>query len=182
MILPVTRTLRAHWWTFLLRGIVALIFGIACLFMTGAAIFALVVWIGIFFIVDGFLMLWGAIRSVGDSRHGHWWWLVLGGIVGIVAGALTLWSPEITALTLALFIGWWALVTGVLELIVALRFRHALPNEWAWVIGGILSMLLGAFMAIFPAAGLVAIVWTIGVYAVLAGISLIVFSVRLSRT
>ena len=176
-----TRTLHAHWWTFLLRGIAALIFAAACVFLTGATIYALVLWIGIFFIVDGAIMLWHAIRSIGDTGHRHWWWLLLGGLVGIAAGALTLWWPGITALTLALFIGWWALVTGVLELIVALRFRNALPNEWMWVIGGILTMILGALMAIFPAAGLVAIVWMIGFYAFLAGISLVAFSIRLYK-
>jgi len=176
-----TRTLQAHWWTFLLRGIVALIFAFACIFLTGAAIYALIVWIGVFFIIDGVVMLWGAIRSLGDTGHGHWWWQLLGGLVGIAAGILTLWWPGITAITLALFIGWWALVTGVLELIVALRFRHALPNEWMWVVNGILSMLLGAAMAIFPLAGLTAILWMIGVYAFLAGIALIAFSMRLYR-
>ena len=179
--LMATRTLHTHWWTFMFRGIIAIVFALACVFLTGAAIYALVLWIGVFFIVDGIVMLWHAIRSLSDTGHRHWWWLLLGGLVGIAAGALTLWWPGITALTLALFIGWWALVTGVIELIIALRFRNVLPNEWTWVASGILSMILGALMAIFPLAGLATIVWMIGLYAFLAGVSLIVFSIRLYR-
>jgi uncharacterized membrane protein HdeD (DUF308 family) len=173
------RSVREHWWSFLVRGIIAIVFAIACIWLTGATILALTLWVGVFFIADGIFMIMGAYRSLRTSRHGHWWWQLLGGIVGIIAGALTLWWPGITAITLALFIGWWALMTGVLELITAVRFRSTLQNEWLWVLNGILSIILGALMALFPAAGLYAIVWMIGVYAFIAGVSMIVLAFRL---
>jgi len=180
MISPVTaESLKGHWWAFLLRGIVALIFAAACFFLTGATIFVLVLWIGAFFFVDGILMIVGAIRAASGSHHTHWWWQILGGLVGIAAGVLTWIWPGITALTLAIFVGAWAFVTGIFELATAIRMRSALPNEWLWIVNGVLSILLGIFIAIFPGAGLVAFTWMLGFYALLAGIAMIALGFRL---
>ncbi|MGH7717141.1 MAG: HdeD family acid-resistance protein [Vulcanimicrobiaceae bacterium] len=181
MALPAPEALRAHWLALLLRGIVAVLFGVLCFVLTRAAIFALVICIGAFFIVDGVLMLIGAIRSASASHLGHWLWQLIGGIVGIAAGILTFAWPGITALTLGIFIGAWAIVTGAFELVTAIRLRSALPNEWLWVINGVLSLLFGLFVFVFPGAGLVAIVYVMGFYAILAGIAMITLSFQMKK-
>jgi uncharacterized membrane protein HdeD (DUF308 family) len=179
--IPGAEALKAHWWALLIRGIIAVLFGVACFLLTGAAIFALAIWIGIFFILDGIFMIVGAVRSASASHTSHWWWQLLGGIVGIIAGVLTFMWPGITALTLAIFVGAWAIVTGAFELATAIRLRSALPNEWLWIINGILSVILGLLIFVFPGAGLVGLVWLLGFYAILAGIALITLSFRLRR-
>ena len=181
MALPAPESLRAHWWVLLLRGIIALLFGAACFILTGAAIFALVIFIGAFFIVDGILMIAGAIRSASASHMGHWWWQLLGGIAGIAAGVLTFAWPAITAFTLAILVGAWAIVTGAFELVTAIRLRSALPREWLWILNGILSLLFGLFVFVFPGAGLVVVVYVLGFYAILAGIAMIALSFRLRK-
>jgi uncharacterized membrane protein HdeD (DUF308 family) len=181
MTLPAPEALRAHWWALLLRGIVAVLFGLLCFVLTGATIFALVIWIGAFFIIDGVLMIVGAVRSASGSNMGRWLWQLLGGIVGIAAGILTFFWPGITALTLGIFIGAWALVTGIFELITAIRLRSAMPNEWLWILNGVLSVLFGLFVFVFPGAGLVAVVYILGFYAILAGVAMITLSFRLKK-
>jgi len=181
MALPAPEALRAHWWALLLRGIVAVLFGVLCFILTGAAIFVLVIWVGAFFVVDGVLMIVGAVRSASASHMSHWLWQLLGGIVGVAAGILTFFWPGITALTLGIFIGAWALVTGIFELITAVRLRSALPNEWLWIVNGLLSVLFGLFVFVFPGAGLIAIVYVLGFYAIFAGVAMIMLSLRLKK-
>jgi len=181
MTLPAPEALRAHWWALLLRGAIAVLFGLLCFFWTGATLIALVFWIGIFFVLDGALMIVGAIRSISSSSAGHWWWQLLGGIAGIAAGVLTFMYPGLTAYTLTIFIGAWAIVTGVFELITAIRMRAALPNEWLWIINGVLSILLGMYFFVFPLAGAISLVWILGFYAILAGIAMIALSFRLKK-
>lgn len=180
MIAPINpQSLKAHWWVFLVRALVALLFAVACFLLTGAAIVALVIWIGIFFILDGILMIVGAIRSGLDSHHSHWWWQAAGGVIGIAAGLLVLSRPDIAALTLAYFVAAWAYLTGILELATAIRLRRVLPNEWMWIVNGVLSILLGILISLFPEAGLVALVWWLGFYALLAGIAMAFLAFRL---
>jgi uncharacterized membrane protein HdeD (DUF308 family) len=174
--------LRAHWWALLIRGIVAILFGFACFALTGAALLLLVFWIGAFFIVDGALMVASAVRSVRTSSLGHWIWQLLGGLAGIAFGLLTFLWPGITALLLAGFVAAWAILTGVFELVTAVRMRAVIPNEWLWVVNGVLSILLGLAILAFPGAGLVGLVWLIGFYAFLAGITMIALSLRMRKS
>jgi uncharacterized membrane protein HdeD (DUF308 family) len=164
-----------------LRGILAVLFGLLCFFWTGATLIALVFWIGIFFVIDGAFMIVGAVRSISSSSVGHWLWQLIAGIAGVAAGVLTFLWPGITAFTLTIFIGAWAIVTGVFELITAIRLRAALPNEWLWIINGVLSILLGLYFFVFPLAGAISLVWILGFYAIVAGIAMIVLSFRLKK-
>ncbi|MBV8602433.1 MAG: HdeD family acid-resistance protein [Candidatus Eremiobacteraeota bacterium] len=177
--LPGVQALKEHWWALLIRGIVAILFGIVCFAETGAAIYALVLIIGAFFVIDGVLMVVGAIRSSSASNTAQWWWQIIGGIVGIAAGVLTFMWPGITALTLTIFVGAWAIVTGIFELMTAIRLRKVIPNEWLWIINGILSIILGVLIFMYPGGGIVALTWLLGFYAILAGITMLALAFRL---
>lgn len=163
----------------MIRGIIAVIFGIICFFETSAALAALVFVIGFFFILDGILMLVGAARSSSAAGTGSWWALLAGGILGIIAGILTFMWPGLTAFTLALLVAAWALVTGVFELITAVRLRKTLPNDWLWVLNGVLSIVLGILIIIWPGAGLFGLVYLLGFYALLAGFTMIGLAFKL---
>lgn len=179
--LPGIESLKRHWWALLIRGIIAILFGICCFLLTGATIVALVYLIGAFFIIDGVFMLVGAARSSSASSPSSWWWLIIGGIVGIAAGILTFVWPGITAFTLAIFVGAWALVTGVFELIMAIRLRKTLPNDWLWILNGVLSIILGVLVFLYPGAGLVALVYLLGFYALIAGFTMLALAFKLRR-
>jgi len=73
----------------------------------------------------------------------------------------------------------WALITGVFELITAIRLRKTLPNDWLWVLNGVLSIALGILIVIWPGAGLVGLVYLLGFYALLAGFTMIGLAFKL---
>ncbi len=138
------------WWALGLRGLAAIVLGIACFFLTGMALAVLVALFAAYLFVSG-----------------------------IVAGGLAIFFPAITALVLAFIIAGWALVTGVLEIAAAVSLRRVIQNEWVLGLSGVLSIVFAVLVAIFPGAGLVAMIWLIGAYAIVWGALLIGLAARL---
>jgi uncharacterized membrane protein HdeD (DUF308 family) len=166
-----------NWWTFLVRGIAAVVFGALALALPLSTLVVLVAFYGAYAFVDGVFALVGAMRAA--KEHERWGWLALEGVAGIAAAAVTLFYPAITALVLLLIIAFWAIVTGVLEIATAVRFGKILHGEWALWLGGILSILFGALLVAQPASGALAVVWLIGIYAVIFGLTNTIVAFRL---
>lgn len=166
-----------NWWTYAVRGAAAVIFGILALIWPEETILALVVLFGAFALVDG---IFAVIAGIAFRRYFERWWAVLlEGVAGIVLGLLTFFWPNITALVLVYFIAAWALITGVLEIVAAIQLRRIISGEWAMILSGLISILLGILLVVFPSAGAVSMVWMIGIYAIVFGISEIIFAFRL---
>jgi hypothetical protein len=96
--------------------------------------------------------------------------LAIVGIAGIVAGALTFLWPGITAMVLLFFIAGWAIEIGILEIVGAIKLRKEIDNEWLLIAGGVLSVLFGVAILVMPGAGALALVWLIGLYAIIYGV------------
>ena len=109
------------------------------------------------------------------------WWLAIVGLLGILVGILTLAWPGITALVLLLFIAGWAIATGILQIVGAVRLRKEIDNEWLLIASGVLSVIFGLILVVQPGAGALALLYVIGFYAVLYGILLVGLSLRLRR-
>jgi uncharacterized membrane protein HdeD (DUF308 family) len=171
-------TLARNWWLFLLRGIAGIAFGLITFFAPGISLAALVLLFGAYALADGVFAIWSAIRRHGEDR---WWVLLLQGLLGIAAAAVTLLWPGITALALLFVIAAWALVTGVLEIAVAIRLRKAITNEWLLVLSGIASVVLGVLLMLNPGPGALVVVLWIGAYALVTGALLVGLSLRLRR-
>ena len=165
-------SITVNWGALALRGVAALILGIACFVLTGAALVVLIALFAVYLLLDGGFALAAGVRSKS-------WFMSAEGVVGILAGATIFIYPGLTALILAYLIAVWAVVTGILEISAAFRLRRIIANEWSLALGGILSILFGVLIAIFPGAGLVTIVYLIGAYAILAGILLLVLALTL---
>jgi uncharacterized membrane protein HdeD (DUF308 family) len=177
---PTVSTLLArNWWALALRGLFAVLFGLAALFWPGITLAALILLFGAYALVDGVFAIVAAVRAA--EQHGRWGLLLLEGIFGILVGLLTFVWPGLTALVLLYFIAAWALVTGVFEIVAAVRLRREIEGEWALILGGVISVIFGVLLVVLPAAGLLALVWLIGVYALVFGILLIILSFRLRR-
>jgi uncharacterized membrane protein HdeD (DUF308 family) len=163
-----------HWWALGLRGLAAVLFGILAFAWPGLTLAVLVVLFGTYAVVDGVLAILSAIRSNGA----HLWALLVKGIVDIVAGVAAITWPGLTALLLVYLIAVWAIGSGLLEIWSAIRLRRVINDEWAWIIGGLASVIFGCIMLATPGAGALALVWIIGIYAIIAGMTLLVLSWR----
>ena len=168
-------TLANNWWTLVLRGIAAIIFGILAYLWPGITFTVLVLFFGAYALWDGVFALIGAVRTEDERR----WSLVLEGVVGIAAGLVTFFWTGAASLALLLVIGAWAIVTGIFEIVSAIRLREEIEGEWFLLISGLLSVLFGIALAIWPAAGLVAVTWMIGAYSILFGVLLTMLGFRL---
>jgi uncharacterized membrane protein HdeD (DUF308 family) len=142
----------------------------------GITLAAVVVIFAAYAIVDGITnLVLGFSRAGAQGR----WMHVLQGVAGVAAGVLTFYWPQITALVLVLFIGAWAIITGILELAAAIQLRRVIANEWLLALSGVVSILFGFLVFAFPGAGAVGIAWVLGAYAAIAGVLLIALGVRL---
>lgn len=172
-----TVELARWWWTFILRGILAIAFGILAFVSPGLGIGVLVGLFAAWALIDGATGLWEGFSRRAKDRS--WWLSVLEGIVGILAGVLALLFPVWAAATLVLLIGAWAIVTGVFEIIAAIRLREQIQGEFWLGLAGVASILYGVVLFLFPAAGALAIVWLIGGFAIAFGAFLLVLGWRL---
>jgi uncharacterized membrane protein HdeD (DUF308 family) len=166
-----------NWWMFALRGVVAIIFGIVAFAQPEQALQALVLVFGAYALVDGIFAMFAGIAF---RRHFERWWAVLlEGVAGVIIGLLTFFWPNITALILLYFIAAWALITGIFEIVAAIQFRRVITGEWMLILGGLLSIAFSVLLFVFPGAGAVSVIWLIGTYAIVFGISEIIFAFRL---
>lgn len=170
-------SLTHNWWVIVLRGLAGMVFGLITFFAPGISLAALVLVFGAYAFADGVLAIISAIRR--ERPGDRWWLLLLEGITGIAAGVVTLLWPGITALVLLYVIAAWALVTGVLEIAVAIRLRKAIKGEWLLVLSGVLSVVLGVMLVMWPGPGALALVIWIGAYAFVFVALLLALGLRL---
>ena len=168
-------TLAQNWWTLIVRGVAAIIFGILAYIWPDITFTVLVLFFGAYALWDGVFAVIGAFRTQGERR----WALILAGLVGIAAGLITFFWPGAATLAILTIIAAWAIVTGVFEIIGAIRLRKEIEGEWLLLLSGSLSVLFGIALVIWPVAGLVAVTWMIGAYAIIFGILLIALGFRL---
>ena len=167
--------LARHWWVIGLRGLAAILFGVLAFVWPGMTLAVLVLLFGAYALVDGVLTLIAAFR--GGVQHRIV--MLVEGVVSVLAGLAAFVWPGLTALVLLYIIAFWAIVTGVLEIVAAIRVRRAISNELGLVIGGVLSVVFGVVLLIAPGAGALAVIFLIGAYAVVFGIALLGLAWRL---
>jgi uncharacterized membrane protein HdeD (DUF308 family) len=169
-------SLARNWWVLALRGAAAIVFGILALLLPGASLAALILLFGSYALVDGIFSVVAAVRRRGGAQP--WWVLLLEGLVSIAAGIVTFAMPGLTAIVLLYVIAAWAIVTGVLEVIAAVRLRKHISGEWWLAASGVLSVVFGVFVILAPGAGALALVMWIGAYAVVFGAMLVGLAYR----
>jgi uncharacterized membrane protein HdeD (DUF308 family) len=170
-------SITRNWWMVALRGTLAVIFGVAAFVWPGITFEALVLLFGVYAFVDGVLVLGFGVMAAGDGVQ--WWPLVLGGILGIGLGVLTFARPGAMGEALVYVVGFWAIVTGLLEIVAAIRLRDLISGEWLMGLSGALSIVFGVLVVAEPSSGALALVYLFGFYAILAGVSQIGLGFRL---
>ncbi len=170
-------TMTRSWWIVLIRGILAIAFGALALFMPGLTLLALILIYAAYALIDGGFTAYAAIQSRGEDNR--WWVRLLEGTVGIIAGVVAFIAPLIAGFVLLLWIAMWAILTGIAQVMTAYQLRKEIENEWFLGVAGAMSIIFGAFIALFPAGGALAIAWLIGVYSIMFGVLFISLALRL---
>jgi uncharacterized membrane protein HdeD (DUF308 family) len=164
------------WWVLALRGVFGILFGVLALMWPQLTLLTLVALFAAYALLSGITSIVGSIRN--RKKDDDWWVMLLLGIVSTGAGILAVINPAVTALVLVLVIGANALVTGVLDIVAAIRLRKAIEGEWLLALSGLASIAFGAIVFFFPEAGALATVWMISLYALVTGTLLLVAAFR----
>ncbi len=170
-------SLTRNWWLFAVRGVLAICFGILAIIWPQLTVLVLVLLFGAYALADGIFSIYAGIAS--RRYFERWWAELLEGVAGIGVGVLTFIWPDITAHVLLYLVAVWAVVTGIFEILAAIQFRRLIKGEWALILSGLLSIVFGVLLFAYPAAGIVSLVWLLGVYAIAFGILLIILAFRL---
>jgi uncharacterized membrane protein HdeD (DUF308 family) len=173
MINTTVQVAHQHWWMLLVRGVLAILFGIIALVAPGIALLAFIYVFAAYALLDGIAAI---VVSLQERRFLRIWWvLLLEGIAGIIFGILAFAWPGETALVLLYLVAFWALVTGVIEISAAFIVPGTTGQRWGVGLAGLLSLIFGVILLVRPGAGLLAILWLVGIYAIAFGLSLIVY-------
>ena len=173
------KALTKYWWTFLVRGIVAVAFGLGAFLWPGLTLRVLVILFGAYALTDGIIAI--TCMFSNRSENDRWWVHLLEGVAGIGAGLIAFFWPGLTVVTLLFLIAAWAIMTGVFEVIAAIRLRNEIQGEWAFILSGALSILFGALLMTRPGAGALAVIWIIAAYAIAFGILLVILSFKIKK-
>jgi len=171
------KNLAKHWWAFLVRGIVAIVFAILLLTATGFTLQVLIILLGLYLVLDG---LFAIIASLMTSpEHKNTWLLTVEGIVSILAGIFVLALPGTTLVILVYLVAIWAVVTGIFEIIAAFISSWAIPGKSFVGIAGLISILLGLIILLYPLISLIAMIWLVAIYDLVIAITLIILGIKL---
>ena len=167
-----------YWWAFALRGVFAVLFGLVALFWPGVTLAMLVLLFGIFALSEGILTI---IAAISNRKEKDWWIVLIEGIAGVLVGIFTFAWPQITAVILLVLIAVWAVATGIMQIIAAVKLRKLIQGEWSLILSGMLSVLLGVVLLFRPAAGALTLIWVIGIYAIFFGALLVYLAFKTKR-
>ena len=170
--------LAKNWWLVEIRGVAAIAFGVLAFLWPGITLLVLVTLFAAYMLIDGVALL-VSLRRAEPATAGHRLAVGLMGILGVAVGIATIFWPGITALALLYLVAFWAITLGLTQVIAAIRLRREISGELWFVIGGLLTGVFGVFILVFPGTGLLSLVWIVGAWAVVFGITNLVLAWRL---
>jgi len=169
-------TLAGHWWAIVLRGVIAVLFGVVALAAPGAVLLSLALLFGIYLLIDGVIGLVSTMRA--GAAHGHWGMLLAEAVLNIIMGLIALFMPAAAVLAFVLLMAAWALISGGLMVAAAVKL-HASHGRWWLGLGGVASLIWGVLLVAAPLVGAIVLTWWLGIYAIVFGIALLACGWRL---
>ncbi|MCA5893438.1 DUF308 domain-containing protein [Isoptericola sp. NEAU-Y5] len=168
---------RRIWYWPVVRGVLALLFGLLAIFLPDKTPGLMVQVFGIFVLVDGLVSLVDGLRrrrsSAGSVNTGV-------GVVALVLGALLLFLPEVFLGIALVLVAIWALLLGLLQLFVVPALRRRGGASWVWnLIAGVLLIALAVVCFVNPGSAIVGLSVLIGVFAVVIGVAMLALGLKL---
>lgn len=170
-----SETVLRHWWLLALRGAIAIVFGVLAIAWPAITLLTLATLFAAFALLAGAVWTFGAVANRSEDKR--WWVMLVLGLFSMGAGALAALDPGLTTLALVLVMGANALVSGVIDIVVAVRVRRYMKGEWLLALSGVVAVVFGLVVLLFPAgAGALALAVMTGFYALLTGVLLMVLA------
>jgi len=177
MLNTAAQIVQRNWWIMALRGLFAVIFGLIALLAPRIALLAFIYVFAAYALIDGGVAVITAIQE--RELLYRWGWVLFEGILSILVGIIAFANPNLTAQALLYVIAVYAIITGVLEIAAAFALREFVSREWALALAGILSVVFGILLFIYPSAGILSILWLVGIYGIVFGVLFIVRAFQL---
>jgi uncharacterized membrane protein HdeD (DUF308 family) len=171
--------LSLNWTALAIRGVVAIAFGVVAFVLPGLTLGVLILLFAAYAIVDGVSALITGLRHPTSKRPD--WLLIAGGVAGIVVGIIAIFLPGITALFLVSLIGAWAIITGIAQIAIAWQLRKEIQGELVLALNGVVSVIFGLYLWLFPGLGAISLVWLIALFAVASGVMLLLLAFRMRK-
>ncbi|HYK98425.1 MAG TPA: HdeD family acid-resistance protein [Candidatus Acidoferrales bacterium] len=170
--------LARNWWLLAIRGLAAVVFGLLCFFWPGLTLVVLITFFGAYALIDGISLIVALVRGDALARRSGWTVAIMG-ILGIAAGLIAFFWPGLTALTIAIVVGSWAIILGGVQIVAAVRLRREIEGEFWMGLAGVLAIIFGLYLLVLPGEGLVSLLWLVGAWSVVYGIFTLVLAWRL---
>lgn len=167
---------QRSWWSLMIRGVVAVIFGILALTSPTRTLDFLITLFGIFVLVVGVVATIGAIMHRRESDN--WWLVLIPGVAGIVIGVISIAMPSFTQAVVIYLIAIWALVSGIGQIYSAMKIRKDVEGEWIPILIGIISVVLGIILFVRPLEAAATVMWLVGLFVLVLGILWLVMGFR----
>jgi uncharacterized membrane protein HdeD (DUF308 family) len=158
--------------------VIAIALGLLALVWPGLFAEAVILVFGIYFLIQGLFTLFSAADLRREPQRGS---LVFHGLIGIGVGLVLLLLPGVFAVIVIWVVAFWALVTGILEIGAALNLPAGGGGKWLFSLSGVFSIVIGIVLLAHPGAGILAVLWLIGIYAILAGLTMLGLALHLRR-
>ena len=171
------RVIAGNWWAPATSGVLAILTGVVAMLWPEKTFAGLVLLFGVYAFVRG--SIWLAFGLLAATARERWWPFVVNGVFGISIGVLTFAEPHMMTVALVSVLGAWTFLTGVLEVVAAIRFRRVLPNEFLLALGGVLSMVFGVAVIAQPTIGAATFAILFGAFAIVVGAAQLWLGVRL---
>jgi len=156
-------------WSLVVRGIVAIIFGLLLVLWPGITLATLVLIFAFFALLDGIIII--IMAMIEGRKNQVWVHRVPLGIVGIVLGALIMLWPAMSLMVLIYLVAAWALIAGIGEFTYALSIRDLSAGaKWMMAIAGVLTVILGILIFLYPIGTIAILIWILGLYLLIYGV------------
>jgi uncharacterized membrane protein HdeD (DUF308 family) len=177
--MPRITQLTSNWWALALLGILSILVGILAITRPGVTLAAIVLLIGAYMFVDGVFAIMASLR--GMRTGDRWGWMLVEGILGIVAGLIVLRTPATGAIVLLWLVAFWAITHGIAEIAAGIKLRKIIEGEWLLILAGVLSLGLGVYVLMQPGIGLLLLATWVGVYALFTGIVMLMLAFKVRK-
>jgi len=171
------------WNLILARGLALGIVGIVLLVFPSATLTALIIILGAWWLIDGITTLVKSIK--GRKQSPAWGWGIFTGILGVIAGIVVLSHPLASSILTTSFLVWFlgiaAVIYGINGLVTGIRLRKEIHGEWSMIVGGLLSIIIGIILMVSPYVSALTLVKTIGVVALVGGLTLIILAYQVRK-